>query len=90
MQILNRQNASTLFLMTLGCCLSSLVVLGTLAVTTVNQVKVGGDLHSQVIEGKDLIADILPPPAFIIESYQVAGQLLQTKDTADRDAMYAT
>jgi hypothetical protein len=36
--------------------------------------KVNGPIYRQIIQGKDLIADILPPPEYIIESYLVALQ----------------
>ncbi|MET0605946.1 MAG: methyl-accepting chemotaxis protein [Beijerinckiaceae bacterium] len=35
----------------------------------VSRVRIGGPLYGQIIQGKDLVADILPPPAYIIESY---------------------
>lgn len=79
MNFLYRQNASKLFLIVLGTCLSSLLTVGFLSVTTVNKVKIGSEMHDQIIESKDLIADILPPPAFILESYQVAGRLLEAQ-----------
>ena len=31
--------------------------------------KVGGDIYRQIVLGKDLVADILPPPEYILESY---------------------
>ncbi len=31
--------------------------------------KVGGHLYGQIVLGKDLLADILPPPEYIIEPY---------------------
>lgn len=34
-----------------------------------NELKVGGPLYRQVVLGKDLIADILPPPEYVIEAY---------------------
>jgi methyl-accepting chemotaxis protein len=34
-----------------------------------NQIRVGGPTYTKIIQGKDLVADILPPPAYIIESY---------------------
>lgn len=80
MNFLYRQNASKLFLMVLATCLSSLLIVGFLSVVTVNKVKIGSEMHDQIIEGKDLIADILPPPAFILESYQVAGRMLEAHD----------
>ena len=76
MNFLLRQNASKLFLFVIATCLTSLMVIGTLAVTTVSQVKIGSDLHDQIIDGKDLIADMSPPRAFIVESYQMAANLL--------------
>jgi methyl-accepting chemotaxis protein len=45
-----------------------IVVFGTVAYLAINKVKVGGPIYKQVVEGKDLIADILPPPEYIIES----------------------
>jgi methyl-accepting chemotaxis protein len=36
---------------------------------------VNGPIYKDIVRGKDLIADILPPPAYILESYLVALQL---------------
>ncbi|MFM7634946.1 MAG: hypothetical protein ACKO7Z_05060 [Cyanobacteriota bacterium] len=33
---------------------------------TVESVRVNGPLYGAIVEGKDLIADVLPPPAYII------------------------
>lgn len=37
--------------------------------TTLNLAKVHGPYYARIVQGKDLIADILPPPNYIIESY---------------------
>src|SRR3954469_3001932 len=34
-----------------------------------NQLKVGGPLYSQIKLGNDLVADILPPPLYVVEAY---------------------
>ena len=34
-----------------------------------HQIRVGGPTYTKIVQGKDLVADILPPPAYIIESY---------------------
>ena len=34
---------------------------------TVASVRVGGATYDKIIEGKDLVADVLPPPEYIIE-----------------------
>ncbi|WP_448189464.1 methyl-accepting chemotaxis protein [Azospirillum sp. sgz301742] len=35
----------------------------------INQLKVGGPIYQRIVLGKDLIADILPPPEYVIEAY---------------------
>ncbi|MCX5690958.1 MAG: hypothetical protein NTV94_14435, partial [Planctomycetota bacterium] len=43
--------------------------LGWLTQSTLRQVAVNGTLYTQIIADKDLLADILPPPAYAIESW---------------------
>src|SRR6476620_919540 len=38
-------------------------------VYALSDVKVGGPLYNQIKLGNDLVADILPPPEYVIESY---------------------
>ncbi len=52
------------------------------AIFTLNQVKVNGPVYQNIVQGKDLVADILPPPEYIIESYLVALQMLGNTDEA--------
>lgn len=47
----------------------SLVGYGAWSWSTLNLVKVNGPYYKEIVQGKDLIADILPPPNYIIESY---------------------
>jgi len=44
-----------------------------------NDVKVNGDLYAQIVQKKDLIADVLPPPNFVVETHMVALQLLESE-----------
>ena len=44
---------------------------------TIETVRVKGPLYDSIIEGKDLIADVLPPPEYIVESYLLVLQLTQ-------------
>jgi methyl-accepting chemotaxis protein len=39
------------------------------ALMAINELKVGGPIYTRIVLGKDLIADILPPPEYIIEPY---------------------
>ncbi|MBI4734252.1 MAG: methyl-accepting chemotaxis protein, partial [Rubrobacteridae bacterium] len=61
------------------------VVFGTYAFTTLNYLKVNGPVYGEIVLGKDLIADILPPPDYIIESYLVAFELTHETDKAVMD-----
>jgi methyl-accepting chemotaxis protein len=45
------------------------------------QLRVGGPLYSQIKLGNDLIADILPPPAYVLEAYLEATLALREPDT---------
>ncbi|PWC34284.1 methyl-accepting chemotaxis protein [Azospirillum sp. TSO35-2] len=44
----------------------AVVVTGALAL---RELKVGGPIYQRIVLGKDLIADILPPPEYVIEAY---------------------
>ncbi|MBL8482189.1 MAG: methyl-accepting chemotaxis protein [Rhodocyclaceae bacterium] len=43
-----------------------------LAVRGLHDSSVDGARFKRIVDGKDFLADILPPPAFVIEAYQVA------------------
>ena len=47
---------------------------------TIDQVRVQGKIYEQIVSGKDLIADILPPPEYIIEAYLDSRQLNDETD----------
>jgi methyl-accepting chemotaxis protein len=65
------------------------VAFGLFTVHTLSQVRIGGPIYSRIIMGKDIVADILPPPAYIVESYLLAFQLANTESPAERDAYLA-
>lgn len=51
--------------------------------STLNVAKVHGPYYSSIVQGKDLVADILPPPEYIIESYLM---VLRMADAVDEEA----
>jgi len=64
-------------------------VVGFLATTVtqymaISELKVGGPVYDRIVLGKDLIADILPPPEYVIEAYLEATLILN--DPKDVDA----
>jgi methyl-accepting chemotaxis protein len=58
-------------IVTVGC----IAILWT-GVSALSQLKVNGPVYRQIVLGKDLIADILPPPEYVIESYLESTLLL--------------
>jgi methyl-accepting chemotaxis protein len=62
------------------------IIFLVIAQICMNTVKVNGDIYNAIIQGKDLVADILPPPEYIIEPYLIAQELYQTIGTEEADA----
>jgi methyl-accepting chemotaxis protein len=69
----------------LGIFMGGFVLYGTWSFKTLNELKVNGPLYQRIVQSKDLIADILPPPEYIIESYLVSLQLAQSGDKAQQE-----
>ena len=49
----------------------------------IHELKVGGPIYQRIVLGKDLIADILPPPEYVIESYLEATLALNDPGSVD-------
>ncbi len=56
---------------------------------TLQQVRVMGPIYEEIDQGNALIADVLPPPQYIIESYLLALQLKDEPDPARRETLIA-
>lgn len=54
---------------------------------TLNTVQVNGPVYKDIIESKDLVADILPPPAYLVESYLLVLQMLEEQDRSKLDGL---
>ena len=59
---------------------AGLVVFGVCAFMTLKKVRVNGPIYHNIVQNKDLTADILPPPEYIIESYLVVLQMAEERD----------
>jgi methyl-accepting chemotaxis protein len=53
-----------------------IVLAVTINAVSLNKVRIGGSTYDEIIQVKDLVADILPPPLYIIEAYLEAGLVL--------------
>lgn len=56
--------------------LAGFTLFSSLGYVTLNFIKVNGPLYKQIVRGKDTIADVLPPPKYIIEAYLITLQML--------------
>ncbi|MDO9106495.1 MAG: methyl-accepting chemotaxis protein [Methylovulum sp.] len=64
-----------------------LVIYGSWSFNVLNELKVNGPLYQRIAQDKDLLADILPPPEYIIESYLVTSQLLNQTGSSRQDEL---
>jgi hemerythrin-like metal-binding protein len=46
-----------------------LLAVGVAGYLAIGELKVGGPVYQRIVQGKDLVADILPPPEYVIEAY---------------------
>lgn len=51
---------------------------------TLSQLKVNGPVYDGIIDGKDLVADILPPPLYLVEAYMLANEAVLDPSRADQ------
>ena len=81
-QGVSTEMARFLRLSALANLISVLVVFGfVVAVSTgmvaLNRLKVGGPIYDRIALGKDLVADILPPPEYILEAFLEVNLAIQ-------------
>ncbi|MEZ5305508.1 MAG: methyl-accepting chemotaxis protein [Pyrinomonadaceae bacterium] len=64
-----------------------MVVFAAVAFLSLREVMVNGNLYTEIVRKKDLQADILPPPNYIVESYLNAFQILAEDHPAEMEAL---
>jgi hemerythrin-like metal-binding protein len=75
------------FLSILSLCLVGIAAFGIMSWRTIEATKVNGELYDKIVLSKDLIADILPPPEYILEPYLLMYQILEEKDAVKIKAL---
>ena len=81
--------------LTIRARLTTLLTILTIGVTfggvytylCIEEIKVNGPIYQSIVRDKDLIADILPPPAYIIESYLTVLEIADESDPAARERL---
>jgi methyl-accepting chemotaxis protein len=63
-------------------------IFGLISFSTLHTLRIHGNLYNQIVMSKDLIADVLPPPGYIIESYLDVLQVVDETDPARMDYFF--
>ncbi len=66
---------------------SVIIMIGIFSYFIVNSVRIKGETYNQIILTKDLIADILPPPEYIIEARLVTLEILEAKNPSQYEPL---
>ena len=86
---MHSQKLSHRFMLLIGVFVAGFALYGAVSLQTLSQLKVTGPVYQGIVQNKDLVADVLPPPEYIIESYLVSLQLAAETDAARRAALAA-
>ena len=70
-----------------GIFVVGFLAFGVYSYETLRIVQVNGPVYADIVQGKDLIADILPPPEYAIESYLLVLQMVHSTDRAELDSL---
>ena len=90
MKLLRNLRIRTKLSILLVAALGGLGVFAIVAFTTLGRVKINGEMYHSIIAKKDLLADVLPPPHYIIESYLVALEITHESDQRRIDSLVET
>jgi len=60
---------------------------GMLAFRTLDELRIGSPSYHQITSSKDLIADVLPPPAYLVEAYLLVHQMMEEPDRESLQAL---
>ncbi len=56
---------------------------GAFAYSTLQKLQVNGPVYQRIVQNKDVVADVLPPPEYVVESYLVALEVRRAHDPAE-------
>jgi len=85
MNLLSNISIGKKLLLLLTMFIVGYAIFGSVSFSTLNKLSIHGNLYNQIIMSKDLIADVLPPPGYIIESYLDVLQMTDETDPAQMD-----
>jgi len=62
-----------------------LLIFSIVSDSTIEKIKINGNLYLKILKEKDLVADVLPPPEYIIEAYLVTLEMTNVKSFSELD-----
>jgi methyl-accepting chemotaxis protein len=80
MTILKKLSVKGKLFLLLSVFLFGFAAFGVMSLKLTKELQVNGPVYAKIVAGKDLIADILPPPEYILESYLVVHQVAEAKE----------
>jgi methyl-accepting chemotaxis protein WspA len=75
-----RLRLSTKLFLLISICLIGFAAFVFVSYRTLSEYKVNGPVYARIVQGKDVIADVLPPPEYIIEPYLIVLQIIDEPD----------
>lgn len=89
MDMLRRLKLSKRLAVLIALFSAGFIIYGAWSFKTLNELKVSGPVYQKIVQGKDLVADVLPPPEYILESYLVVFQIMATEDKGEQEKLIA-
>ncbi|MDD5229180.1 MAG: methyl-accepting chemotaxis protein [Methylococcales bacterium] len=83
----NNMTIRTRFTIILATMVVGFFAFGSATMTAMNTLNVNSPLYQRIMLSEKFIADILPPPEYIVESYLVALQLSHAQDATTINAL---
>ena len=87
MNLLRRLKLSKRLSVLIALFSAGFIIYGAWSFKTLDELKVGGPVYQRIVQGKDLVADVLPPPEYILESYLVVFQIMATEDPGEQEKL---
>lgn len=74
--MLQRLKLGTKLTLVVALSIVGLLLATTVSYTTLQRVRINSPRYNEIIENQQLIADVLPPPSFVVEPYLIVQQLV--------------
>jgi methyl-accepting chemotaxis protein len=80
--VLKNRTIKTKLLLSTALLVGAFGLFGVFSYGTLQEVRVNGPLYTHIAQGKDVIAEVHPPPLYVVESYMLVFEMLDEIDPA--------